>query len=117
MKKWFTLCLVALSMSAFTVSGPKLSATLIITVLDDIGNVQEGAKVALYETEDDYNGHVNEVASDVTNAKGKVTFNKLKGQVYFMDVAKGAKNNLFGGEKTSVLEEGKYNKINVIINE
>ena len=92
-----------------------LKTQLVVTVLSEIGNIQEGAEVRLYETREDFESNKVAVEPRKTNKKGKVRFIKLKDIAYFIEVKKGKKDNSLGAEKTSVLLKGKINKINVII--
>lgn len=102
---------------AFIPQGEMIKTSLVITVLDDLGTIQEGAEVMLFETESDYAELKNAIGPEFTNEKGKVRFSDLKAIDYFLQVKKDKKSNLFGGEKTGKLEDGKYNKVNVIISE
>ena len=93
-----------------------LKTQLVVTVLDDLGNIEKGARVTLYENEEDYNKLQNPVLpSELTNEKGKVRFIGLKPKPYYVAAKKGANDNFLRGEKTKALLKGKLNKINVII--
>ena len=87
-----------------------------ITVIDELGNIVEGASVQLYATEEDYRNETNPV-SDVmlTDKKGQVKFKELESKVYFVNVVKEDKNNVGAGVQTAKLEEGKLNKVNIVI--
>jgi hypothetical protein len=88
-----------------------------VTVLDDAGNLQEGATVTLYEKEEDYQKNKNPIkAPEKTNKKGKVTFKwDLKEISYFIRVEKGEMDNSGSGIKTEKLDKNRINKVNVII--
>ncbi|MCS6834325.1 MAG: hypothetical protein NZ521_12180 [Flammeovirgaceae bacterium] len=90
-----------------------------ITVLDDKGNVQEGATVTLYEKEEDYKQNKNAIkVPEKTNKKGRVMFKwDLKEISYFIRAEKGNMNNDGGGIKTEKLVKNRINKVNVIISE
>ncbi len=108
--------LVSILMSTKPIDNELLKTQLIVTVLDDVGTIQEGATVKLYKTEEDYNKGENQVLeTGITNAKGKTRFIGLEPIAYFMEVQSGKKDNSLGAEKTSVLVEGKINKVNVIV--
>jgi hypothetical protein len=106
----FSLILLAL------LSGFQLIKTqLTITVRNDLGNTVEGAKVRLYEKEEDYAEEVHVAAEGVTDAKGVVKFKELKAIPYFVQVEKGEQNNFGGGEQTGKLEANKINKVTIVI--
>lgn len=109
---------VTLFILAFTIilSGFQLIKTqLTITVRNDLGNTVEGAKVRLYEKEEDYAEEVHVAAEGVTDAKGVVKFKELKAIPYFVQVEKGEQNNFGGGEQTGKLEANKINKVTIVI--
>ncbi len=117
MKKILLLFVLAAAVMAFTPQTQLIKTALIVTVLDDLGNVQEGATVKLFKTEEDYTQLTNAIGPEKTDNKGKVKFRDLEPIDYYIQVENGKKNNMFGGEKTGQLEGGKYNKVNVIISE
>lgn len=87
-----------------------------ITVIDELGNIAEGASVQLFGTEEDYRNETNAVTDvAVTDKKGQVKFKELESKVYFVNVKKGDKNNIGAGVQTAKLEEGKLNKVNIVI--
>ena len=93
-----------------------LKTQLLVTVLDDLGNIEKGARVTIYANEEDYNKLKNPVfASELTNEKGRVRFIGLKAQPYYVAAEKGDDDNFLRGEKTKPLQKGRLNKINVII--
>ena len=116
MKRIIIQTLLLLSFLSFT-SAQVLKTQLQLVVLDNIGNIQENAKVTLYESEEDYNNSKPAMASQTTNRKGKTRFIGLKAIDYFIYCEKGKKNNLFHGEKTGVLQKGRINKVNLIISQ
>jgi len=111
------LLLTTLFSFAFTIPARQLMPTsLRVTVLDEAGNMQEGAKVTLYKNEADYEKEQNPVApSQTTSNKGFVTFRNLETKVYYMTVSKGDLDNGNGATKTEVLKASVLNKVNVII--
>jgi hypothetical protein len=89
--------------------------SLTVTVRDELGNTVEGASVRLFQKEEDYTKEVNPLEEGTTDAKGVVRFKKLQPQPYFILARKGDKDNAGGGEKTGKLDEGKFNKVTVVI--
>lgn len=116
MKKLLTLSFFVVSALVLT-STQVLKTQLQVTVLDNIGNIQSGAKVTLFETEEDYNNSKPALPMQVVNKKGKTRFVGLKAIDYFVYCEKGKKNNMFHGEKTGELQKGRINKVNLIISE
>ena len=115
MKRVILLSLTVIALCSFSIY-PFLSTNLKVTVLDEVGSYVEGASVTLYGTEDDYRNEKNAVSETLkTNDKGQVTFKKLKPKAYFIYVEKGDMNNDGGAAQTNPLEEGKLNKVNIII--
>lgn len=122
MKKQLTgilaLILIAISTTAFQ---PKpetklLPTALKITVLDGLGNYVEGAEVTLYGNEEDFKNSENPVQeTQLTDKKGRVTFKGLESKSYYVDVIKGEKTNYGAAQLTPKLEEGRFNKVNIII--
>lgn len=118
MKRIILLSLVAVIAMSFKSETKILQTQLIVTVLDDLGTIQEGASVKLFKTVDDYNSGENQVLeTHFTSKRGKTRFVGLEPIAYFVEVKNGKKDNALGGEKTEALDEGKINKINVIISE
>lgn len=120
MRKYLLIAL--LSMAAFGLKQEAqaqiFNTKLKITVVDELGNVMEGAKVTLYANANDYRNETNPVQETMmTNKKGIVTFKKLDKKEYYVKVIKGDKTNAGGGEIISDLEPKKLNKANVVISE
>ena len=93
-----------------------LPTNMMVTVLDDKGNVQVGASVKVYASEEDFEEDQNPVATGVTDAKGRVTFKKLEEKSYYIRAKKGEKANDDGSYQTGALAASKINKVNIIIN-
>ncbi len=93
-----------------------LKTSLKITVIDELGNIVEGAAVQLYPTDDDYRNETNP-ASEIyyTDKKGQVKFKDLAAQVYYVNASKDDKNNIGAGVQTDKLLDGKMNKVNIVI--
>lgn len=118
----FKASLLAITVIAFTFfhftqkNEQFLKTNLRITIQDDLGNVQEGATVTLYENEEDYRSGENQVAEpQVTDSKGRVTFKDLEDKIYFVNATKGEMNNNMLGVQTAKLEAGKLNKVAIVI--
>jgi hypothetical protein len=92
-----------------------INTSLTVTVRDELGNTVEGASIKLFETEENYNKETNPVAEGSTDAKGNYRFKKIKAVTYFVLVKKSDKDNTGGGEKIGKLEEGKFNKVTIVI--
>ncbi len=89
-----------------------------VRVIDSIGNVVPGAKVTVYASEADFNDEENEVVPfELSNKKGIVTFKKLEAKSYWILAKKGDMSNEDRGVQTEVLEKGRINKINVVLEE
>jgi len=113
MKKYifFLLPLFLIIMS----SSVLLNTSLKLTVLDELGNIVEGASVDLYSSGEDYDNNANPIQeTQVTNQKGQVVFKNLDKKKYWINVEKGDKNN-FGAGVEVELVTGKINKSTVII--
>ena len=87
-----------------------------IVIQDDLGNIQEGATVTLYGSNEDYRKSENPVAeSQVTDDKGRVTFKDLEPKVYHVYAEKGKMNNNNLGVQTDTLVAKKLNKVAIVI--
>ena len=108
-----TLFLLALltAASAFQL----LKTSLGITVRDELGNIVTGATIQLFETEEDYKQEQNVVAEGVTDDKGYYRFKEVKAISYFVIVRKDDKDNSGGGERTGKLDDGRINKVTIVI--
>jgi hypothetical protein len=87
---------------------------VVITVRNELGNIESGVTVQLYEKEDDYLAEKNIAFEGLTDAKGVVRFKEVKGIQYYVLARKDDKDNTGGGEQTK-LDEGKINKVTIII--
>lgn len=113
----FVLSAVAVVvLSSFTRNMSFLPTSLKVTVLDDVGNLVEGAEVTLYKTKDDYYKEVNPITETLkTNEKGFVKFKNLLPEQYYVLAEFGKQTNAGAGVLTNTLEEGRTNKVNTII--
>ena len=108
--------IILISILAITFSQAQLiNTSLTITVRDELGNTVEGATIKLFDNEENYNKEKNAIAEGVTEAKGTFRFKKIKATSYFVLVKKDDKDNAGGGEKIGKLEEGKFNKVTIVI--
>lgn len=87
---------------------------LVVTVRNELGNLESGVTVQLYEKEEDYKLEQNIAFEGITDAKGVLRFKDVKGINYFVLARKDDKDNTGGGEQTK-LAEGKINKVTIII--
>jgi uncharacterized protein (DUF2141 family) len=92
-----------------------IKTQLTVTIRNDLGNIEQGATVQLYATEEDYKQEVNAVAEGTTDAKGIVKFKELKAISYFVIAKKDDKDNFGGGEQTGKLEANRVNKVTIVI--
>ena len=116
MARTLALALIATLIMAAKPATGFLPTKLKVTVIDELGNVVEGATVKLYETEEDYRADENAAFGPaISDAKGLVKFKALKPMAYYIYVEKGDQRNDGAGVLTAVLEEGKVNKVNVVI--
>ncbi len=101
----------------FTLSDEQLLKTsLQVTVRNELGNLQEGVDVQLYESAEDYNNNENAIGEkQITDSKGRANFKNLESKVYFVNAEKGEANNFGGAEKTETLAANKVNKVTIII--
>jgi len=97
------------------ISAARIKTQITITVRNDLGNIEEGVKVQLYEKEEDYKAETNAAFEGYTDAKGVVRFKDVKPIVYYLLARKDDKDNFGGGEQTGKLEENRINKVTVII--
>jgi hypothetical protein len=112
----FSIVLLAFGLSSFrSDSGNILKTSLNVTVRDEVGNTVDGATIRLYEKEDDYKAEKNEVAKEITDEKGVAKFKDIKAIAFYVLVQKGDKDNLGGGEQIGKLEDGKINKVTIVI--
>ena len=95
-----------------------LKTKLKITVLNELGNPVEDAKVTIFKNRVDYDKEKNPVEKfQMTDHKGAVVFKGLDSIPYYVMVVKGEMNNFGRGEKVNTLEKGRLNKVNVVISD
>jgi len=116
MKTLFTILLFSLiSFSSVDVSAQIFNTSLTITVRDEVGNLVKGAEVKLFKSEQDYAKEENIVMEEISDAKGVVKFKKMEALSYYVIVRTDDKDNSGGGEIIGKLEEGKFNKVTIVI--
>lgn len=116
MKKIFLLSTVVILAFAVTDASAQLfNTSLTITVRDETGNTVEGAEVKLFKSEQDYLKEQNVVMEGVSDAKGLVKLKKMEALSYYVIVRTEDKDNSGGGEIIGKLEEGKFNKVTIVI--
>lgn len=114
MKTSFRIFL-ALGLLVGTMSLNFIRTQLTVTVRNELGNTEDGVKVQLFETEDDYQKEENVAAEGVTDEKGVVKFKELKAIPYYIIARKGDKDNSGGGEQVGKLEPNRINKVTIVI--
>lgn len=106
----FALCFLTITLSFYFIK-----TQIVVTVRDEVGNTVEGAKVTLYEKEDDYTKEVNAAAEGLTDDRGLIRIKELKPISYYVIVRKGDKDNSGGGEQTGKLDVNRINKVTIVI--
>ena len=92
-----------------------IKTQLSVTVRNEIGNIEEGVTIQLFENEEDYTAEKNVAAEGKTDKKGIVKFKELKAKSYYVIARKDDKDNAGGGEQTGKLEANRINKVTIII--
>ncbi|MBX2916635.1 MAG: hypothetical protein KF856_15305 [Cyclobacteriaceae bacterium] len=116
MKKIFLLSAVVVLALVFSDAQAQLfNTSLTITVRDETGNTVEGAEVKLFKSEQDYLKEQNVVLEGISDSKGLVKLKKMQALSYYVIVRKDDKDNSGGGEIIGKLEEGKFNKVTIVI--
>lgn len=98
----------------FVAMAAALKTSLNVTVRDELGNVVPGANIKLYSNRENWEKEVGHVLEGVTDEKGIFKFKEVNNLDIFILVRKDDKDNTGGGEQTK-LEQGKINKITVVI--
>jgi len=116
MKSFLVILLATLTSFSF-VSQPAqiFNTSLTITVRDEVGNTVSGAEVKLFKSEQDYLKEENVVTEGTSDDKGQVKLKKMEALSYYVIVRKADKDNSGGGEIIGKLEEGKFNKVTIVI--
>jgi uncharacterized protein (DUF2141 family) len=114
MKSTFRI-LFTLAFMASLMNFQLIKTQLAVSIRNELGNIEEGVTVQLFETEQDYKDEKNVAAEGVTDKKGNVRFKELKAISYFVIARKDDKDNSGGGEQTGKLEANRINKVTIII--
>lgn len=88
---------------------------LTLTVRNELGNVEPGVTVQLFEKQEDYKAETNAVATGTTDARGVARFRDLKAISYFVLARKGDKDNTGAGEQIAPLAANRINRTTVVI--
>jgi len=116
MKNIFYSIVVILFTALFIQASQIVATQLHVTVRNELGNIETGASVKLFETEEDYRNEKNQVGeTQYTDNKGIAKFRNLKDISYFILVENEDRNNYGGGVSTDKLIEKKINKVTIII--
>jgi hypothetical protein len=111
MKKSISILFVLLFITSFAAY---LKTNLTVTVLDELGNSVAGAEINIYSNRENWEKEENPILQGTTDEKGIVKFKDLSQLNIYILVRKDDKDNTGGGEMTK-LEDGKFNKIRVVI--
>src|SRR5689334_25056653 len=110
-KKHLILGAIVLSIAIlvpFLSNSQIFKTTLQITIRNELGNTESGAKVTLYKTEEDYNASQNPAfEAKTTDDKGRVSFEGVEPIIYFVQAEKGDRDNSGAGERTPKLDDKK----------
>lgn len=121
MKKTFILLLpILFILVSFGFVSPEqiIKTSLQVIVRNELGNLEEGVKVRLFKTKEDYDKLENQATPTLeTDAKGKVIFKEVEAIEYYINAEKGDRNNFGAGEKIAPLEANKINKATIVISE
>jgi hypothetical protein len=123
MRKFFYIILmVMISSVAFSNSATNKDTNdmkgpvyLKVEVINEMGNKVHGAKVQLFNSEEDYRKEENVIRTEYTDKSGKITFKGLDQQVYYLLVEKDNMDNDGGAVKTDTLKDWRVNKVTVVI--
>ncbi|MDX2189033.1 MAG: hypothetical protein SFY32_04150 [Bacteroidota bacterium] len=117
MKKASVFIPICLFVAFISFSFQIVSTQIKFTVLNNLGKPVEGARVRVYEKEEDYKKDQNYEQQVLTNEKGIAHFKKLKVMPYYVNVVKDNMNNWGNGEKTDTLVGNTFNKMTIVIQE
>lgn len=116
MKKLFVssfAIIVLLVMMSFQL----IRTQLRVFVLDDLGKHREGVEVSLYHTAEDYNNSKPAFGPLLTDKKGRVIFQDVPNGPFYIEAVKDDYSNGLTGQLTDKLQEGRINKMNLVISE
>ncbi|MBC7922510.1 MAG: hypothetical protein H7Z75_15630 [Ferruginibacter sp.] len=112
---FFGLCLLLAGLPS-PFPSQLLPTRLEITVRNELGNLEAGASVQLFKTQQDYDKGENPVTEvKKTDAKGRTVFSDLEAIEYYVQAEKGDLDNQDAGVKTIKLVTKRTNKVTIII--
>ena len=92
------------------------TTALQITVRDNLGNIQDSAKVQIFHTKEDYQQETNPIGGvQYTDKKGRIKYTALEPKAYYVNVEKGDMNNYGAATLTDQLTPKRNNKVTIII--
>ena len=94
-----------------------MKTQLRVFVIDDLGKYRENVEVTLYDTPEDYNNSKPSYGPFKTDKKGRVIFHGVGKGPYYLEASIGDYSNGLTGQLTETLQEGRINKMNVVISE
>lgn len=106
-----------LMLSIVLMSFQFFSTSIKITILNNLGKEEEGVRVRLYKTEEDYKTEKNKVDEHYTDRKGNVSFKNLEPIPYYINAVKENKTNAGNAELSDSLKKDMLNKMKIIISE
>jgi len=106
---FFVLCAAVLMSFQF------IKTQLRITVISETGAYVENAEVILYNSAEDYNNSKAAYGPLKTDKKGKVIFHDVSNGPFYVEAVKGDLSNGVSAQLTDTLQEGRINKINVVV--
>ncbi len=115
MKSFIATSILIIGIS-FAFKPAVMSTKLKITILNELGNIEDSVAITLYRNETDYREELNSVTpTKYTDNKGRTTFTDLDPVAYYIHAEKGDKTNVGAGVVTEELLKGKMNKLTIII--
>ena len=111
MKKALSILFVLILITSFA---SYLKTNLTITVIDELGNAVADADIKIYSNRENWEKEENPILQGTSDEKGIAKFKDLSQLTIYILVRKDDKDNTGGGEMTK-LEDGKFNKIRVVI--
>lgn len=103
--------LVLLAVSSFQL----IKTQLRVFVLDELGKRPVGVDVSLYDSVEDYNNSKPSYGPLKTDAKGRVIFHGVTDGPFYIEAVKGDYSNGLTAQVTDRLQNGRINKMNVVI--
>ncbi|MFN6944699.1 MAG: carboxypeptidase-like regulatory domain-containing protein [Cytophagaceae bacterium] len=105
-----------LFLSFLIMSYQVVPVSLRVTVRDEVGNIVQGAKVTIYQSEEDYSQNQNQVGdAQTTDRRGNAIFRNLETIPYYVRAEKGEMNNEERGIKTDTLNRARQNQVTIIV--